>query len=88
MELSMRDYAIITLVQPTHHQGDVRYGTPRAIWCSCISLISSCLAFFKYPGLLEKFNLDCVLVTENQLFKFVSKFRYLRTEDLLQEFLI
>ena len=88
MELSMRDYTIIKVVQPTHHQGDVRYGTSRGIQCSCMSLISLSWTLFKSPGLWEKFDLDCILGKGDQLFKFIGKFRYLGIEDLPQEFLI
>ena len=40
MSLSIRDCTIIKLVQASHHQCDVRYGTSMCIQCSCISLIS------------------------------------------------
>lgn len=38
--LSTRDYAMVKVVQATHHEGDVRYGVFRGIQCSCMSLIS------------------------------------------------
>ena len=41
MSLSIGDYTIIKVVQPTHHQDDITYGTCRGIQCSCMSLISA-----------------------------------------------
>ena len=38
--LSIMDYKIINVVQATHHQGDVRYGTFEGIQCSFMSPIS------------------------------------------------
>ena len=84
----MRDYTIIKVVQATHHQGDVRYGTSRGIQCSCLSLISLTWTLFKTPALWDKFDLDCILGKGDQLFKFIGKFRYHGIEDLPQEFLI
>ena len=86
MELSMRDYTMIKVVQATHHQGDVRYGTSGSIQCSCMPLISLSRTLFKSPGLSDKFDLDCILGKGDQLFKFIGKFRYLGIEDLPQEF--
>ena len=51
MELSMRDYTVINVVQATHHQGNVRYGTSRGILFSCLSLISLSWTLLKSPGL-------------------------------------
>ena len=75
MELSMRDYTIIRLVQATHHQGDVRHGTDMVhlgVQCSCMSLISLSWILFKSPGLWDKFDLDCILGKGDQLFKFIG----------------
>ena len=95
MALSVRDYTIIKVVQATHHQGDVRYGASRGIQCLCMSLISVSWTLFKSPGLWDKFDLDSILVKAlpniipfkgDQLFKIISKFKYLGMEDLPQEF--
>ena len=83
MELSMRDYTIIKVVQDTHHQGDVRYGTA-GVYSACMSLISLSWTLFKPPGLWYKFDLDCILSKGDQLFKFIGKFRYLGIENLPQ----
>ena len=83
MELSMRDYTIIKVVQDTHHQGDVRYGTAR-VYSACMSLISLSWTLFQSPGLWGKFDLDCILSKGDQLFKFIGKFRYLGIENLPQ----
>ena len=83
MALSIRDYIIIKVVQVTHDQGDVRYGTCRGIQCSCMSLMT----FYRSAGLWHKYDLDSILHKEDHLFKFTGKFRYLRMEDLPQELL-
>ena len=83
MALSVRDYTIIKVVQATHHQGDVRYGASRFVQSSYISLISMSWILFKSPGLLwDKFDLDSILGKVDQLFKIISKFRYLGMEGL------
>ena len=94
MELSIRDYTIIKVVQATHHQGDIkygistgRYGISTGIQCSCMSLVSLRWTLFKSPALWDKFDLDWILGKGDQLFKFIGKFRNLGTEDLPQEFL-
>ena len=51
-------------------------------------LLSVSWTLFKSPGLWNKFDLDCILGKGNQLFKIIGKFRYLRLEDLPQEFMI
>ena len=84
----MRDYKVINVVQATHHQGDVRYGTSSGIQFSCLSLISLSQTLFKSPGLWDKFDLDCILGKGDHLLKFIGKFRYLGIEDLPQELLI
>ena len=58
MALKIRDYTIIKVVQVTHHQGDVRYGTSRGRKYSCMSLISITWTFFRSPDMLDKFDLD------------------------------
>ena len=46
------------------------------------------LALFKYPGIWDKFDLDCILREGDQLFKFIEKLRYIGMEKLRQEFLV
>ena len=43
---------------------------------------------FRSPGMWDKFDLDCILGKGSQLLKFIGQFRYLRMEDLPQEFLV
>ena len=74
------------VVQASHHQGDIRYGTSRGIQCSCMSFMSVSWILFKSPGMWYKFELGCILATGDQLFKCIGKFRYLGVEDLPQEF--
>ena len=88
MALSARDYTIIKVVQATHHQGNVKYGTSRGIQYSYMPLMSINWTLFRSPGLWDKFDFDWVLGKGDQLFKFMGKFRYLGMEDLPQEFLV
>ena len=88
MALRFRDYAIIKLVQETHYRGDVRYGVPLGIQCSCMSLVSVIWTLFKSPGLWDKYDLDSILDKGNQLFKLIGKFRYFGMKNLPQEFSI
>ena len=88
MALRVRNYTFIKVVQATHHQGDVRYGTSSGIHCSCMPLISVTWALFRSPGMWDTFDLDCVLGKGGQLFKSIGKFRYLGMEDLPQVFLV
>ena len=76
------------IVQATHHQGDVRYRKSTGVQCSCMSLMSIAMVLFKYPGIWDKFDLDCILREGDQLFKFIEKFRYIGMEKLRQEFLV
>ena len=88
MASSIRNYTIIRVVQGTHHQDEVRYGTSRGIQCSCMSLISVSWALFKSPGLWDKFDLRCILGKGDLLFKFIGTFRYLGIEEFPQKVLI
>ena len=58
MALSIWDYTIIKVVQATHHQGDVRFGTSRSIQCSCMSLMLVPWALFRSPDMWDKFHLQ------------------------------
>ena len=82
MAWSITDYTIIKIVQATHHQGDVRYGTSRGIHCSRMSLVPVSWPLFRSPDLWDKFDLDCVLCKGDQLFKLIGQFRYLWIKDL------
>ena len=61
MALNIKNYTIIKVVQATHHHVDVRYGASNGLQCSCMSLISVSWTLFKFPGLYDKFDLDCIL---------------------------
>ena len=50
-----------------------------------MSLISVSCTLFNFP---DKFNLDSKLSEGDQLIKLIAKLRYLRMEDLPQEFLM
>ena len=88
MTLRVRDYTIIKVVQATHHQGNVRYGTSSGIQCSCMSLMSVTWTLFTSPDMWDTFDLDCILSKGDQLFKYIGKFIYLGIEDLPQEILV
>ena len=60
----------------------------RSIRCSCMFLVSVSSALFKFISLWDEFKLDCIRGKEDQLFKYIGKFRYLGMEDLSQEVLI
>ena len=53
-----------------------------------MSLISVTWALFRSPGMWDTFDLDCVLGKGDQLSKSIGKFRYLRMEDLSQNFFL
>ena len=88
MALGANDYIVFLLVQATHQQVDVRYGTYRGIPSSCISLISVRRILLRSLGQWNKLDLDGILGKGDQLFKSFGKFRYLGIEDLPQGFLI
>ena len=56
MALSILDYTIIKVVQATHHQVDVTYGTNKE--CSFMFFMSVTWKLFRSPGLWDKFGLD------------------------------
>ena len=82
MARSIRDNTIIKVVESTHHQGDVRYGTSSGIQCSYMSLVSVSWALLRSPGLWGRFDLDCILGKGDQLSKFIGQLRYPGIEDL------
>ena len=56
MALSILDYTIIEVVQATHHEVDVTYGTTKE--CSFMFFMSVTSTLFSSPGLWDKFDLD------------------------------
>ena len=78
-DISIKDYTIIKVVQATHHQGDVRYG-------SLDMVMPVTWTLFRSLGMWNKIDLDCTLGKGDQLFIFTGTFRYLGMEDLQQEF--
>ena len=61
MLLSITDYIIINVVQTYFHQRDLRYGIFRDTQCFYMSLICVLFQLLMFPGLYNKFNLDCIL---------------------------
>ena len=47
-----------------------------------MSLVSVSWALFRYPGLWERLDFDCILVKGDQSFKFIGRFKYPGIEDL------
>ena len=88
MALNIRDGTIIKVVQATHFQRDIRYGTSRDMQCSFMSPMSVIWTLLRSPGVWDKFGLYCIIGKGDQLFKFIGKFRYLGMEYLPQEFLV
>ena len=76
-DISIKDYTIIKVVQATHHQGDVRYG-------SLDMVMPVTWTLFRSLGMWDKYDLDCTLAKMDQLFKFIRKFTFLVMEDSRQ----
>ena len=53
-DIKHKGYTIIKVVQATHHQGDIRYGSSWGIQYSCMSLMSITWTFFRSPALWDK----------------------------------
>ena len=49
-----------------------------------MSLVSVIWTLLRSPDLKDVFDLDCILIKGDQMFKFIVKFRYLEIEDLSQ----
>ena len=64
MALSILDYTIIEVVQATHHEVDVTYGTTKE--CSFMFFMSVTSTLFSSPGLWDKFDLDWTLGKREQ----------------------
>ena len=82
MALTIRYCTTLKFVRATHHQGDAIYFKSRSIQGSCMSPMSVIWTLLRSPTLWDKFDLDCILGSGNQLFVFLRKFRNLRMEDL------
>ena len=63
------------VVQPTHQQGDIIYGTVKDVECLCISLMSVFGTLLKSASLSNSFDLDCILQKGELLFKFLNNYR-------------
>ena len=57
MALNILDYTTIKVVQATHHQGGVTYGTSKGMQCSFMSFMSVTWTSFRFPGTWDKFDL-------------------------------
>ena len=73
--LSNSDTKIMKVVQPTHQQGDIIYGTVKGVECLCISLMSVFWTLLKSASISNSFDLDCILQKGELLFKFLNNYR-------------
>ena len=73
---------ISKIVQGTHHQGDIRYGSTVGIQCLCISLMAVCWSFTKSISRWDSNDLDRILRKGDELFKSLNKFKLLGVADL------
>ena len=87
-DIKYKDEIILKVVHATHYQDDVRYGTYRSIECPPMSFISLSQTFVRSTGEWDKFEWDSTLGNQYQLFKYLSKFRYLGIENVSREFLM
>ena len=60
----------------------------RCMKYSCMYLMSVTWKLFRSSGLWDNFKLDSILAKGDQLFIFITKFRYLGLEDFPQELLV
>ena len=72
----------------THHQGDIRYGMPRGIQCSCMSLMVVYWALFYSASIWDFFGLDCILNIGELLLRYQNNYRYLGMAYLPQDIFI
>ena len=73
---------ISKIVQGTHHQGDIRYGTTAGIQCLCISLMAVCWSLAKSISRWDSNDFDRILRKGDELFKSLDKFGLPGVEDL------
>ena len=57
----LRSSRATEIVQVTHHQGDLRYGTTASIQCSCMSLMSMCWSTVISVTMWDGADLDMIL---------------------------
>ena len=84
MENSNKVNVLADVIQATHHQGYIHYGT-QGIQCSCMSLMSICWSIVKTIARWDSDDLDRILQNGDSLFKSLSIFRLLGIEDLPAE---
>ena len=77
-----RSIHISKIVQGTHHQGDIHYGTTADIQYLCISLMAVCWSLIKSISRWDSNDIDRTLRKGDVLFKSLNKFKLLRIEDL------
>lgn len=73
VELSMRNYKIIRVVQATHHHGDVRCSISRCIQCSCMSHTSVSHNYFASHNYFQFFLAGDIIIEFHSIFFNFSK---------------
>ena len=74
-----RSIHISKIVQGTHFQGDICYGSTAGIQCLCISLMAVCWSLIKSASRWD--SNGCILRKVDELFKSLNKFKLLGAED-------
>ena len=77
-----RTIHIQKIVQCTHNQGDILYGSTAGIQCLCISLMAACWSLIKCLSRWDNNELDRILRKSDALFKSLNKFELFGVEDL------
>ena len=80
-----RSIHIAKIVQGTHHQGNICYGSTAGIQCLCISLMVVYWSLIKSISRWDSNDLDQILRKDDELFKSLNKFKLLGVENLPTE---
>ena len=64
-----RSIHISKIVQGTHHQGDIHYGTSSVIQCLCMSLMAACWSLIKFISRWDSIDFDQILRKGDELCK-------------------
>ena len=70
--VSSRSIHISKIVQGTHHQGDIRYGTSADVQCLCMSLMAVCWSLIKSISRWDGIDLDQILGKGDELSPSIS----------------
>ena len=79
---------ILKFVQGSFNQCDVRFNISRGIQCSCMTLVSICMAKVRKPTIWKESDLDFILTHGDNLFKTTGINRMLYSDELPNIFFI